>query len=111
MRNPERIDRIRNALRESPWDLIVCALPMNVLLLSGYWPVIGTGLAIASAEGQITLLVPEDEEDLAKCGWANEIRTFKSGSLDEIVTVAEAIRAPLRELAKSFSAMPIRVGV
>jgi Xaa-Pro aminopeptidase len=109
MRNPERIDRIRNALRESEWDLIVCALPMNVLLLSGYWPVIGTGLAIASKEGQIALLVPEDEEDLARRGWADEIRTFKPGSLDEIVTVAEAIRIPLRELVKSFSAKPVRV--
>jgi Xaa-Pro dipeptidase len=111
MRNPERIDRIRNALRESQWDLIVCALPMNVLLLSGYWPVIGTGLAIASAEGRITLLVPEDEEDLAKRGWADEIRTFKPSSLDEIVTTAEAIRAPFRGLVKSFSAKPARVGL
>ena len=111
MRNPERIDRIRNALRESQWDLIVCALPINVLLLSGYWPVVGTGLAIASAEGRITLLVPEDEEDLAKRGWADEIRTFKPSSLDEIVTTAEAIRAPFRGLVKSFSAKPARVGL
>jgi Xaa-Pro dipeptidase len=110
MRSPERIDRIRNALRERQWDLVVCALPMNVLLLSGYWPVIGTGLAIASAEGQISLLVPEDEEDLAKRGWADKIRTFRPGSLDKIVTVAEVIRVPLRELAKSFSAKPVRVG-
>lgn len=110
MKNPERIDRIRNALRESQWDLVVCALPMNVLLLSGYWPVIGTGLAIASVEGRITLLVPEDEEDLARRGWADEIRTFKPGSLDEIVTVAEAIRVPLRKLMKSFSTKPVRVG-
>jgi Xaa-Pro dipeptidase len=111
MKNPQRIELIRNALRESQSDLVVCALPMNVLLLSGYWPVIGTGLAIASAEGQITLLVPEDEEDLAKRGWADEIRTFKAGSLDEIVEVAEAIRVPLRELVKSFSTKPVRVGI
>ena len=26
MRNPERIDRIRNTLRENRWDLVVCAL-------------------------------------------------------------------------------------
>ena len=110
MNNPERVDRIRNTLRENQWDLIVCALPMNVLLLSGYWPVVGTGVAVASSDGRISLLVPEDEEDLAKRGWADEIRTFKAGSLAEITTTAEAIQCPLRKLAESFSANPVRVG-
>ena len=110
MKNPERVDRIRNALRENQWDLLICALPMNVLLLSGYWPVIGTGLAIASSDGWISLLVPEDEEDLAKRSWAAEIRTFKPGSLDALTTPAEAIRAPLREIIASFSTEPVRVG-
>lgn len=110
MNNPERVDRIRDALRNNKWDLVVCALPMNVLLLTGYWPVVGSGVAIASAEGRISLLVPEDEEELAKCGWADEIRTFKPGSLDELITTAEAILAPLRELGASLSAEPVRVG-
>lgn len=110
MRNHERVDRFRDALRKNKWDLVVCALPMNVLLLSGYWPVVGTGVAIALADGKISLLVPEDEEDLAKRGWADEVRTFKPGSLNELITTAEAIRTPLRELAQSFSAEPVRVG-
>jgi len=110
MRNPERADRIRNALRESQWDLVVCALPMNVLGLSGYWPVVGTGVVVAASDGRISLLVPEDEEDLAKHSWADEIETFRLGSLDALTTTAEAIRAPLRELAESFSAEPVRIG-
>lgn len=110
MTNPERVDRIRDALRESQWDLIVCALPMNVLLLTGYWPVVGTGLAVASSDGGISLLVPEDEEDLATSGWADEVRTFRPASLDKLITVAEAIRAPLRELTKRFSQQQVRVG-
>jgi len=110
MNNPERVDRIRDALRKNKWDLVVCALPMNVLLLSGYWPVVGSGVAVAFSDGRISLLVPEDEEDLAKRGWADEVRTFKPGSLDQLITTAEAIRAPLRELAQSFCAEPVRVG-
>ena len=110
MSNPERLDRIRDALRKNKWDLVVCALPMNVLLLSGYWPVVGTGVAVASSEGKIILLVPQDEEDLAKHGWADEVRTFKPGSLNEVITTAEAIRAPLKDIAQAFSAEPIRVG-
>lgn len=69
MRNPERVDRIRDALRNNKWDLAICALPMNVLLLCGYWPVIGGGVAMAYSDGRISLLVPEDEEDLARGGW------------------------------------------
>lgn len=109
MHNPERVDRIRNALHENQWDAVVCALPMNVLLLSGYWPVVGTGLAVAFSDGKIILLVPEDEEELAKRGWADEIRTFKPGSLDELITPAEAIRTPLRKLVEGIAAKPMRV--
>ena len=111
MRNPERVDRIRNTLRENQWDLVICALPMNVLLLSGYWPVVGAGVAVASSDGRISLLVPEDEEDLAQRGWADEIRTFQPGSLKELDTTGEAIRCPLRKLAESISAAPVRVGI
>jgi Xaa-Pro aminopeptidase len=110
MSNSERVDRIRDALRKNKWDLVVCALPMNVLLLSGYWPVVGTGVAVASKEGRISLLVPEDEEDLAKQGWADEVRTFKPGPLNEVITTAEAIRAPLKDMMRRFSAEPVRVG-
>jgi Xaa-Pro aminopeptidase len=110
MKNPERGDRIRNVLRENKWDLIVCALPKNVLLLSGYWPVVGAGMAVASAEGRISLIVPEDEEDLAKRGWANDIWTFEPGSVSELTTTAKAIQSPLRKLAASFFAQPLRVG-
>ncbi|MFZ1887479.1 MAG: Xaa-Pro peptidase family protein [Candidatus Binataceae bacterium] len=110
MKNPERGDRVRSALRENKWDLIVCALPKNVLLLTGYWPVIGAGIAIGSAEGKISLIVPEDEKDLAKRGWANDIWTFEPGSVNELTTTARAIQSPLRKLAASFSAQPVRVG-
>ncbi len=110
MNTPEHANRIRKALRGSQWDFLVCALPMNVLLLSGYWPVVGTGVAIAFANGRVSLLVPQDEEDLARSGWADEIRTFRPGSLNELLTAAQAIRAPLRELAGTWSRESVRVG-
>jgi hypothetical protein len=36
-RDEERIRRITSALAEAGVDALVCALPLNVLLLSGYW--------------------------------------------------------------------------
>ncbi len=71
---------------------------------------VGTGVAVAFSDGRISLLVPEDEEDLAKRSWADEVRTFKPGSLNELITTAEAIRNPLREVAQSFSAELARAG-
>ncbi len=110
MKGSDRIDRIGIALRNSQLDLVICALPKNILLLSGYWPVVGTGVAIASSDGRVALLVPEDEEGLAEGGWAHEVRTFHPGSLEKITTAAQAIRAPLQELIESFSGARIRIG-
>lgn len=94
MQSLEHLDCIRMALRTNQWDLVVCALPKNVLLLSVYWPVVGMEVALASSDDRIALLVPEDEEELANCGWA-----------------AESIRALLQEVLKSFSDGKVRVAL
>lgn len=102
VRDNERVERVKSALREAGLDALVCARPSNVLLLSGYWPVVGTSIAIATKEGRIGLIVPEDEEALAAKGWADELLTFKAGSLDElspplpkVVPAIQSIRAKL----------------
>ena len=46
VRDEERAGRIRRVLTENKWDAVACTLPSNVLLLSGYWPVIGSAIAI-----------------------------------------------------------------
>lgn len=110
MKNPERLARIQVELRNRDWDLIICGLPKNVLLLSGYWPVIGTSVAISFADGPVALLVPEDEEELAQGGWADEVRTFKPATLDQITTPEKAIREPLRELIGRSARPTLRIG-
>jgi Xaa-Pro aminopeptidase len=97
-----RVERIARALSEAGMDALVCALPVNVLLLSGYWPVVGTSVAVAARGGSVQILAPEDEEDLAKHGHADEVRTFAPGSLFELKSAAEAVREPLRESLKSL---------
>lgn len=96
----ERRERIQNALGEHQIDALICALPANVLMISGYWPVVGTGLAIACADGTLRLLIPEDEAGLAESGWADEVRTFHPGSLETVETAAEAIAKPLGDFAR-----------
>ena len=64
-RDHDRIARIRRALETHGLDVVVCGLRANVLmLLSGYWPVIGSALAVATREGGVALIVPADEAEL-----------------------------------------------
>ncbi len=98
MSGDERRRRVQSRIREEKWDLLACALPSNVLMLSGYWPIVGTGVAVAASDGSVTLLVPEDEEELARRSWASEVRTFQPGSLDTLQTAAEALREPLSRM-------------
>lgn len=101
-RDRERIERIQRALQEADWDALVCALPANVLMISGYWPVVGTSIAVITREGRIGLVAPEDERELAEQGWSDELLTFKSSSLKEITTAASGARAALAKLAGRF---------
>lgn len=96
----ERGKRIQDALAEHQLDLLVCALPKNVLMISGYCPVVGTGVALAFQGGANILLIPEDEADLAMLGWADAVHTFSPASLHRVRTVVEAIEKPLADLIR-----------
>ena len=86
-----RDEVIRRALERTNWDLLVCSMPSNVLLLSGYWPAAGYSLAIATRDGRIVLVVPEDEDDLAERSWADEVATYCPASLDRVMTAEEPV--------------------
>lgn len=85
---------IREALRQAHLDAVVCSLPSDVLMLTGYWPVIGTAVAIATAAGELVVIAPEDEAELARRGTA-EIRTFAPSSLKQLSTAPEMLVEPL----------------
>jgi Xaa-Pro aminopeptidase len=106
----ERVERIVSALRGEKLDAVVCALPANVLLLSSYWPVVGTSLSIVARDGRVFLVTPEDELDLAERGDEDRIHTFRLGSLDEIRTPLEALRTPLGEIARELDLKRGRIG-
>lgn len=104
-----RIERNRKAIENHKLDGLVCALPSQVLLLSGYFPVVGSSIAIATAEKTL-LLVPEDEKDLAGLGWADEVRPFESASLEWIKTIGEALLPALSELLHGAGLARGRIG-
>lgn len=97
-RDSERLRRVVDSLREGGHDALVCSLPANVLMLTGYWPVIGNAVAVVTSEGRVSLLSPLDESDLTASGWADDVRTFEPGGLDELPNVGEAVVEPLTML-------------
>ena len=109
MINTERIERIGTALDEACLDGLVVNLPTSVLLLSGYWPVTGTSLAVAARDGRIMVLLPEDEEELADTVWA-EVHPFAPGGLGSIATQAEGLREPLFKSIRELGLERGRVG-
>lgn len=110
IKNQERIERLKEALAEAELDALVCTLPSNVLLLSGYWPVIGNAIAIFTVKGEVAVLAPEDEKGLAENGWANQVQSFRPGSLDELINTMSVISPPLTHLARDLGLERSRIG-
>ena len=87
-----------DALDRAGLAAVVVALPSNVLLVTGgYWPTIGTSVAVAAADGRVAVVVPDDEAADVAAGFADVVRTFKPASLDELTTAGEAIVGPLAD--------------
>src|SRR5947209_16408195 len=102
-RDDDRVSRICAALDADGLDALVCTLTSNVLMTSGYWPVIGHSIAIVTREAAVALLVPEDEERLAsKDGWADVLHTFRTGSLDDMPNISQIVTRHLARLNQSL---------
>jgi Xaa-Pro dipeptidase len=108
-RDSERRDILQQALKHAGLDALVCTLPSNVLLLSGYFPVVGTSMALFTSDGDLILLVPEDEASLTDPDSA-EIVTFHPGSLDKATTASEAIRDPLSRVLREHGLERAAIG-
>jgi Xaa-Pro dipeptidase len=105
--NKARAERIVEMFTQQGADFkaIVCRLPQNILMLTGYQPILGNSFCIVSLsstkEVEIRLAVPKDEEDLVPPGVAVEVKTFSEETMDYIRNTIEAVRNPLAELLRS----------
>ncbi len=106
----ERLEKVRTALEQEGLAALMCANNLNVLLLSGYWPVVGASVAIATPEPGVALIVPEDEVELARTGWADEVLSFQPASLESLREAIGAIANPLEKILRKHDAAGGRVG-
>lgn len=106
-----RIASIQRSLGEHNLDAFLVSLPRHVLMLTGYYPVVGTSLAISTREGQVGLLAPEDEKQFAQRAGTDQVEYFKPVTLDEILPLAECVIRPLRQLTAKLELKPGRIGL
>ncbi|HLH39733.1 MAG TPA: Xaa-Pro peptidase family protein [Bryobacteraceae bacterium] len=90
-RDTERISRIARALKAANLDALVCTLGSNVLLVSGYWPVLGNAIAMCTREGAVAVVAPEDEMEFAERSWADHIFAFAPGSLEKLTNTLDSV--------------------
>ncbi|HZU14758.1 MAG TPA: M24 family metallopeptidase [Chloroflexota bacterium] len=108
MADQERYERVQRAVTDAGFDALVCGLPENVRLLTGYWPVVGASLAVVTPHW-IAVIAPEDEADLASLGFADRVVTYKPGSLHRLTSPAQAIRDKVHSVVGS--AQVLRIGL
>ena len=101
-RDQDRMTRIRRALAANGLDAIVCTLAANVRQTTGYWPVIGNAVAVATREGAVGLVTPEDEASFASDSWVDVMETFQGGSLDTLANTTDLVRPALATLLTSL---------
>jgi Xaa-Pro aminopeptidase len=87
---------LRAALAAAGLDALVCRLPENVLLLTGYWPMNGASFAWLPVTGDPVLIVPQGERAWATAGRWADVRTFGMGGVTHGDPLA-AVAAHLRE--------------
>src|SRR5215472_1245769 len=59
MSHHDRVHRMRRAMEEARLDALVLRLPENVLLLTGFWPMVGAATLVFPREGDAALVSPD----------------------------------------------------
>jgi Xaa-Pro aminopeptidase len=109
--DPERRVRVASALSAAGRDAVICVSPTDVLLLTGYWPVMGASVAILTRNGDVCVIVPEDEAELASNTSSARLIPYKPARLDELISPVEALLHPLTMALESMQLMRGTAGV
>ena len=91
--------------RGEDFHALICRLPQNVVMLTGYQPVLGNTFCLvtvnAAREVEIRLALPVDEQDFVPPGTVVEVKTYAEETLRYIYNTIESAREPLAELIRS----------
>lgn len=109
--DPERHTRNVEALVDAQLDAVVCGTADAVLVMSGYWPVMAASLAILTASGNLHLIVPEDEMELAQESSAARLISYKPAGLHTLESPLDILKNAVIPVLKELSSPGTRIGV
>jgi Xaa-Pro aminopeptidase len=92
-------------------DAIICSSPSAVLLLTGYWPVIGASVVVFTADGEVHVALPEDEVDLAGRTSGTSFIPYQPSTLAALTSPIEALANPLRLLLTKLGLGKAAIGI
>ena len=107
----ERQARTIASLTDSPYDVLICSSATEVLLLTGYWPVMGNSIAIAASGGEISVIVPEDEVELAEKTTAAKVISYKPSGLDTLMRPIERLKDALCSVITNLDLTRATIGL
>ena len=105
-----RAARNREIMAAHGLDALICRLPDNVLLLTGYWPVSSFAFAVVPREGPVVLIAVETERQEVPEGAADEVRFYSFGILGTPDPL-DSVQRHLREVLPAFGVERGRIGV
>jgi Xaa-Pro aminopeptidase len=110
------IDSVRHArtvaaLSDSPHNAVICGSATEVLLLTGYWPVMGTSVAIFCSNGQVKVVVPEDEVELAEKTSSAEVVSYKPAEIHTLESPMTLLKESLRSAINGMSLSKSSIGL
>ncbi len=109
MKDPQRDESIRRALEANGLDALVCRLPENVVLLAGYWPIIGRSAVVWPREGDPVLVAPEMEREPLDRATVTDIRTYDTWKLSD-PSPDDSLRHILKDVALDLGLVGKRIG-
>jgi Xaa-Pro aminopeptidase len=107
----QRHASIMAALRSSSCHALVSSSASSVLLLTGYWPVMGISVAVFPSDGEVAILLPEDEVELASATTSARLVPFHPQTLEHLNPPIKAVGAALKPLLSSLRLSGKAVGV
>ena len=111
MQDDQRRAWTAEAIRRAGLAAVVCSRPSNVLCVTGgYWPTVGTSIAVATAEGRVAVVAAADEKVDVAAGFADVVRTFEPGSLEALTTAAGAVVPALADAVSELGVADGRWG-
>lgn len=96
----QRRNSVFEAMHADGLDALVCYSPSDILLVTGYWPVMGASLAFLTPGGEVQVILPKDEIELAEATTAARLIPYQPETLERLTVPAVALVEPVRQLAQ-----------